>query len=56
MEKMFGIIGIVMILVGSIFIIPSLGVSVEEDFGELELNLKVLLVIGGRINVYNDEN
>ena len=45
-----------MILVCSIFFTPSLGVSGDEDFEEFELNLKVLLVIGGRINVCNDEN
>ncbi len=53
MKKIFGIIGIVLILMGSIFVPPVLGISTEED---LEIDLKILAVIGGTINVCNDEN
>ena len=50
MKKIFGI-GILLILLGSIFVTPVLGNSINEDFEELELDRKILLVIGGDINI-----
>jgi hypothetical protein len=50
MKKLFGI-GILLILIGSIFVTPALGNSINEDYEELELNRKILLVIGGDINI-----
>ena len=49
-KKLFGI-GILLILIGSIFVTPALGNSINEDFEELELDRKILLVIGGDINI-----
>lgn len=53
MKKKFVIFGIVLILVGSFFITPTFGISTEE---ELDIDLKILIVIAGTINVCNDEN
>ena len=53
MKKIFGIFGIILILSGSTFITPSLGVNVEDNFEDLEL--KILFVICGRIKVCMDE-
>ena len=50
MKKLFGI-GILLILIGSIFVTSALGNSINEDFEELELDRKILLVIGGDINI-----
>lgn len=53
MKKIFGIFGIVLILFGSIFISPVMGDSSQE---ELDLDLKILVVVLGTVNVCMDEN
>ena len=49
MKKLFGI-GILLILIGSIFITPVLGNSINEDYEELALDRKLIIVISGEIN------
>ena len=53
MKKIFGILGISLILIGSIFISPALGVNKQD---ETDLKLKLLIVFLGTVNVCNDEN
>jgi len=51
MRNLLIVFGIVFILIGTIFITPALGNNINEDFEELKLNRKILLVVGGGINV-----
>lgn len=53
MKKIFGILGISLILIGSIFINPALGVSTQD---QADLELKLLIVFLGTVNVCNDDN
>jgi hypothetical protein len=56
MKKKLCIFGIIILLINSFFISTSLANQVEEDFEELELNWKILVVIGGIIKICWDEN
>jgi hypothetical protein len=51
MKKPLGVFGIVLILIGSLFVTPVLGISSNEDFEESGIDIKILFVIGGRIKV-----
>jgi hypothetical protein len=52
MKKLFGVFGVVLILVGSTLIIPAVGMGVDEKYiNNLEIKWKILFVIG-RVN-YN---
>jgi hypothetical protein len=53
MKKIFGIFGIALILFGSIFINPVLG-EIKQD--HTDLDLKILIVFLGTVNVCMDEN
>ena len=47
MKKLLGVLGIVLILIGSIFIIPVVGMGFEEEsVDDLRIRWKILLVIG----------
>lgn len=54
MKKLFVIFGIVIILVGSIFVTTALGSNIEEDFEEINLKWKAFIAIG-RIDICFDE-
>jgi len=51
MKKILIIYGIVLILIGSFLVTPVVGTSLNEDDKKLELNRKILLVIGGDIHI-----
>ncbi len=53
MKKIFGIIGVVMILFVTFLVAPSLANGIDQD-SEI-LDLKILLVIGGTLKVCTDE-
>lgn len=50
MKKLIGITGILLLLFCCSFITPVLGNTLNEEYEELEINRKLLVVIGGEIN------
>jgi hypothetical protein len=55
LKKIFGYFGIILILIFSIFAISAVGMEVEEEnFNDLEIKWKILLVIG-RVNICFDD-
>ena len=50
-RKFILLFGIVFVIICSLLISPVSGNIVNEDYKELELNRKILLVIGGVINI-----
>jgi hypothetical protein len=52
MKKIFGVLGISLILFGSIFISTAVGVNTQDN---TDLELKLLIVFLGTVNVRNDE-
>ena len=56
MKKIFLIFGIIILFISSFFISPCLANESELDFDNLELNWKVLIVIGGIIKICWEDN
>ena len=53
MKRIYGVFGIVLILIGSIFVTPILGDNTQED---LPIDLKILIIVLGTANLCFEEN